>query len=69
MVEQDLRVNGEFYIAPSYNRMLEQGFNITYFNIGTDRLGMYGIGTPDYMNYFVNLMTKPKKLQDQLGLY
>jgi dTDP-glucose pyrophosphorylase len=53
MIAKNLRVNNEFYVAPSYNEMIEDGKSIKYFNIGGLGNGMYGLGTPDDLDIFV----------------
>lgn len=53
MVELDLRVNGEFYVAPVYNMMIEDGRKITYYNIGSVDAGMYGLGVPEDLERFL----------------
>lgn len=55
MIAQDKRVNGEFYVAPVYNEMIENGAKIGVFNIGTDVSGMYGLGTPADLEHFLSL--------------
>lgn len=54
MIAKDLRVNNEFYVAPTYNEMILNGKHIGYFNIG--RLGseMHGIGTPEDLLLFLS---------------
>ncbi len=50
MVANNVRVNGEFYIAPAYNQMLVFGMSVIPYLIND----MVGIGTPkdlkDYLN-------------------
>lgn len=53
MIAQDLRVNGEFYVAPAYNELIARGRKLGYYNIGRDRAGMYGLGVPDDLRYFL----------------
>ncbi|MGZ3184117.1 MAG: glycosyltransferase family 2 protein [Telluria sp.] len=53
MIAQDKRVNGEFYVAPAYNEMLAAGQRLAYYNIGADRAGMYGLGVPEDLEYFL----------------
>jgi dTDP-glucose pyrophosphorylase len=53
MISQDLRVNGEFYVAPVYNRLIENGAEIRAFNIGAAERGMYGLGTPEDLDVFL----------------
>lgn len=54
MIEKDLRVNGEFYVAPVYNEMIGSGAKIGIANIGDDQgNGMFGIGTPEDLELFI----------------
>ena len=53
MIERDLRVNGEFYVAPVYNGLIEDGAEIRAFNIGAAELGMFGLGTPEDLDIFL----------------
>ena len=55
MIAQNMRVNNEFYVAPVYNFLISNGAKIIYYNIGKDRDGMYGLGIPDDLEYFLNL--------------
>lgn len=52
MIKDDDRVNGEFYVAPTYNYMIRSGASVGYLNIGADRDGMYGLGVPEDLEYF-----------------
>lgn len=47
MIGRNLRVNNEFYVAPAYNQLIEEGQVLGYFNIGSEGNGMYGIGIPE----------------------
>lgn len=62
MIARDLRVNGEFYVAPCYNEMIGAGKTIAYHNIGSLGAGMYGLGTPDDLEAFIVLPQKPGRL-------
>lgn len=53
MFDKNLRVNNEFYVAPAYNILIEEGAHIRYHNIGTVTDGMYGLGTPADLNDFL----------------
>lgn len=54
MIERNDRVNGEFYVAPVYNELIRsQSYRIGVVNIGSDRSGMYGLGTPDDLKFFL----------------
>ncbi len=47
MITRDLRVNGEFYVAPTYNILIGQGARIVTHRIGAEGAGMHGLGTPE----------------------
>lgn len=53
MIAQDIRVNNEFYVAPTYNQLIKNGMRIGCFNIGSEANGMYGLGTPADLNLFI----------------
>lgn len=53
MIENNDRVNGEFYVAPVYNALIKDDKKIGIFNIGSVNNGMYGIGTPDDLEEFI----------------
>jgi dTDP-glucose pyrophosphorylase len=53
MIEQRLQVNGEYYVAPVYNSLIEQGIKTGTYLIGTDGNGMHGIGTPTDLQSFL----------------
>jgi dTDP-glucose pyrophosphorylase len=55
MFEKDLRVNGEFYVAPVYNEMIGRGARVIHYNIGSEGNGMYGLGTPADLDLFLSL--------------
>ncbi len=60
MIEKDIRVNGEFYVAPVYNEMIEDGKKIKCFDIGSVEDGMYGLGTPEDLDIFKKLSLSEK---------
>ena len=49
MIDKDLRVNGEFYVAPVYNEAISDGMKFKIFNTPK----MWGLGTPEDLNYFL----------------
>ena len=55
MIAKDLRVNGEFYVAPVYNMLIERGAKITIHNVGAEAAGMYGLGVPSDLALFLSL--------------
>lgn len=58
MIAKNLRVNNEFYVAPAYNEMINDGANIGIYNIGSEFKGMYGLGVPGDLEKFVEM--KPR---------
>jgi len=53
MIAADLRVNGEFYVAPAYNRLIAEAARIECFGIGGVGTGMHGIGVPRDLDAFL----------------
>lgn len=47
MIARDLRTNGEFYVAPTYNLLIEAGACIRTHRIASEGVGMHGLGTPE----------------------
>jgi NDP-sugar pyrophosphorylase family protein len=55
MIAQDLRVNGEFYVAPTYNELIARGARIVIHNVGREGAGMHGLGIPADLEAFTAL--------------
>jgi len=53
MIRDNLRVNGEFYVAPVFNMLIKDGYKVGIHNVGSEIAGMYGLGTPDDLNKFL----------------
>lgn len=53
MIEKNLRTNNEFYVAPAYNELINNGKTVGIFSVGEH--GMYGLGTPQDLNMFLAL--------------
>lgn len=53
MIEAEERSNGEFYVAPVYNRFIKAGGTVSFYNIGEVDHGMYGLGTPEDLTRFL----------------
>jgi dTDP-glucose pyrophosphorylase len=49
MIEQDIRVNNEFYVCPVYNNGIKDGLGVRTFNVPK----MWGLGTPEDLNYYL----------------
>jgi dTDP-glucose pyrophosphorylase len=54
MIEKNIRVNNEFYVAPVYNEAISDGFKFKPYNIEK----MWGLGTPEdlknYLEHFID---------------
>jgi len=53
MIANDLRVNGEFYVAPAYNLLIDDNAKIGIYNVGEEMNGMYGLGIPSDLKLFL----------------
>jgi len=53
MISNNLCVNGEFYVAPAYDQMINGGARVGFYNIGTVEKGMHGLGTPADLEIFL----------------
>jgi dTDP-glucose pyrophosphorylase len=50
MIEKEIRINGEYYIAPVYNEAILDGKKVVPFFVDE----MNGLGTPEDMNDYIN---------------
>ena len=57
MIAKNLRVNNEFYVAPVYNELIDEGKRIGLCNIGSVEDGMFGLGTPPDLEVFLRTPT------------
>lgn len=55
MIGANLRVNNEFYVAPTYNQIIRAGGTVRTHRIGAEAAGMYGLGTPEDLELFQTL--------------
>ncbi|MDR2428978.1 MAG: glycosyltransferase family 2 protein [Candidatus Margulisbacteria bacterium] len=53
MIRENVRVNNEFYTCPCYNYLIKEGQKIGVFSIGREYAGMYGLGTPQDLEFFL----------------
>jgi NDP-sugar pyrophosphorylase family protein len=51
--EGDERVNNEFYVAPLYNYLISQGKRLSYLDMGPISEVMFGLGTPEDYELFI----------------
>lgn len=56
MIEKNLRVNGEFYIAPTYNELIQEGKKIVLYHIPAGQ--HHAIGTPEDLTKYENLFVR-----------
>lgn len=65
MVSNEIKTNGEFYVAPAYNGMIKNGKKIGIMNIGTEGVGMHGLGTPeDYFRFLKHPISSRLKVDN-----
>ncbi len=50
MIRKNIRVNNEFYVAPVYNEMIDDGKKIVFKDVGEK---MHGLGTPEDLEEFL----------------
>ncbi len=53
MIKEDIRVNNEFYVCPVYNYLIKDGKSIATYKIGKEYDGMYGLGIPSDLEFFL----------------
>jgi NDP-sugar pyrophosphorylase family protein len=54
MIKDAVRVNGEFYTCPCYNYLVREGKKIGIYPVGEEYNGMYGLGIPQDLEFFIN---------------
>lgn len=53
MIADNIRVNNEFYTCPCYNYLIQEGHKIGVYGIGEEYNGMYGLGIPQDLEFFL----------------
>ena len=53
MIADDIRVNNEFYTCPCYNYLIAEGQKVGIYGIGEEYNGMYGLGIPSDLDFFL----------------
>jgi NDP-sugar pyrophosphorylase family protein len=53
MIADNIRVNGEFYTCPCYNYLIRKDARIGIYGIGEEYNGMYGLGIPKDLDFFL----------------
>ena len=54
MERNEIRTNGELYVAPAYNLLIEKNGRVLNIDLGNYGENFWGIGTPQDLNSFVN---------------
>jgi HAD superfamily hydrolase (TIGR01509 family) len=49
MIDENIRVNNEFYVCPVFNQAIKHGKHIRTFDVPK----MWGLGTPEDLNYYL----------------
>lgn len=50
-----LRVNNEYYVAPSYHFLVESNLGISTHSVGKHGIGVHGLGIPTDLEHFLTL--------------
>lgn len=56
MIIRNDRVNQEFYVCPVYNYLIQAGGKVGIYSI--DKTQMHGIGTPEDLDFYLNIFKK-----------
>jgi dTDP-glucose pyrophosphorylase len=68
MIEADEQVNGEFYVAPVYNRLIASGADVGTYDVGGEGRGMYGLGIPADLKLFLRDPASERALSQVVAL-
>lgn len=60
MIADNIRVNNEFYTCPCYNYLIKEGKRIGIYPIGKEYDGMYGLGIPSDLDFFLKQKVSEK---------
>jgi NDP-sugar pyrophosphorylase family protein len=63
MISNEDKTNNEYYLAPTYNYMIKKGKVIKPLNIGEINKNVFGLGTPEDLEYFKKLPTSIQSAQ------
>lgn len=61
-----LTVNNEYYVAPSYEYLIENNFEISTHSVGLHGIGVHGLGIPRDLEHFLTL-EKAKEVHSRLA--
>lgn len=54
MISAREKQNGEYYVAPVYEKLIPEGYKVGIYNIGREGDGMYGLGIPRDLEFFLS---------------
>lgn len=57
MILNEDKTNNEYYLAPTYNYLIQKGKIIKPHNVGQINKTVFGLGTPEDLEFFKNLPT------------
>lgn len=52
---EGIKVNNEFYVAPSYQYLIENNLEISTHSVGVHGVGVHGLGIPQDLEHFLSL--------------
>ena len=55
MIAAEEKQNNEYYVAPVYEKLIPTGYKVGIHNIGKEGDGMYGLGIPHDLQFFLTL--------------
>jgi NDP-sugar pyrophosphorylase family protein len=55
MIAKNIRVNGEFYVCPVFNEMIDAGLRVLPYEIDSSQ--MHGLGTPEDLERYMDART------------
>jgi dTDP-glucose pyrophosphorylase len=65
LIRRNARVNNEFYIAPTYNYLLEKSLTVGTVSVGKHGSSVHGLGTPEDLDDFLKIKSL-KKFSDSV---
>jgi NDP-sugar pyrophosphorylase family protein len=71
MKADNFKVNGEFYLAPSYTYIVRSGGTVSTYDVGVISSDVHGLGTPEDLELFLDnkdLNRYESKVRESLGL-
>ncbi len=64
--KKGLTVNNEYYVAPSYEYLIEKNLGISTHSVGLHGIGVHGLGIPRDLEHFLTL-EKAKEIHSRLA--